>query len=108
MKKRKKIGSRFKMSTSHQSPRSQNVEMDPEELAKYVHLAEKQVLPLIKKTHMDAGAAQFLLAQYTQALMTKNPVFSLESGMTIANTVLTLWREGYYTPSPEYPYTLEE
>src|SRR5579859_6822666 len=108
MKKQKKVGSRFKMTASHQSLRSRSREMQPEDLARYVHLAEKQVLPLIKKTHMDAGAAQILLAQYTQALITENPVSSLESGMTIANTVLTLWQEGYYTPSSEYPFTLEE
>jgi hypothetical protein len=108
MKKRKKIGGLSKTAAYHQSPRALSVEMKQEELAKYIQLAEKQVIPLIKKTQMDAGAAQFLLAQYTQALITKNAAFSLESAMTIANTVLALWREGYYTPSSDYPYTLEE
>ncbi len=28
--------------------------------------------------------------------------------MAIANSVLALWQEGYYTPGPAYPYTLEE
>ncbi len=28
--------------------------------------------------------------------------------MAIANNVLALWQEGYYTPGPAYPYTLEE
>jgi len=26
----------------------------------------------------------------------------------MANTTLQLWQAGYYTPGPEYPYTLEE
>jgi hypothetical protein len=28
--------------------------------------------------------------------------------MAIANRVIALWQEGYYTPGPAYPYTLEE
>jgi hypothetical protein len=43
-----------------------------------------------------------------QSLITGNTPFDLEDAMTIANKVLALWREGYYAPGPEYPYTLEE
>ena len=82
--------------------------MEPEELAIYVRRAEKQVIPIIKERHLGPGAAQFLLAQRTQVLVTGDPRLTVENGMAIANTVFALWQEGYYTPRPAYPYTLEE
>jgi len=90
------------------SRKRQATELEPEELAAYVRRAEKQVLPLLKKARLDAGTAQFLLAQYTQAIITDNAPSSLESTITIANSILAIWQEGYYIPNPEYPYTLEE
>ncbi len=82
--------------------------MEPEDLAVYVRRAEKEVLPIIKDMHLGPGAAQFLLAQQTQVLVTGDPRLTVESGMAIATNVLALWQEGYYTPGPAYPYTLEE
>lgn len=81
--------------------------MEPEKLAGYIHQAEKYVLPLIKKIGLGPCAAQCLLAQYTQILATEENRLTLESGLAIANTVLALWQEGYYVPSPAY-YTLDE
>ena len=107
MKKRKK-GRRFTFSTSQQSSQHRSTEMEPEDLAVYVRRAEKQVLPIIKERQLGPGAAQFLLAQQTQVLVTGDPRLTVESGMVIANRVLALWQEGYYTPGPAYPYTLEE
>ncbi len=107
MKKRKK-GRRFNTSAVRQSPRQRNVELEPEALAIYVRRAEKEVLPIIKEMQLGPGAAQFLLAQQTQVLVTSDPRLTTESGMAIANNVLALWQEGYYTPGPAYPYTLEE
>ena len=107
MKKRKK-GKRFTFSTSQQSSQHRSTEMEPEDLAVYIRRAEKQVLPIIKGKQLGPGAAQFLLAQQTQVLVTGDPHLTVESGMVIANRVLELWQEGYYTPGPEYPYTLEE
>ncbi len=107
MKKRKQ-GRRFTISASRQAPHQRANEMMPEELIVYVRRAEKEILPIIKGMGLGPGAAQFLLAQHTQVLVTGDPRLTTESGMAIANSVLTLWQEGYYTPGPEYPYTLEE
>ena len=107
VKKRKK-GRRFTFSTSQQSFQHRSTQMEPEELANYVRRAEKHVLPIIKERQLGPGAAQFLLAQQTQILVTGNPHLTIESGMDIATSVLMLWQEGYYTPGQAYPYTLEE
>jgi hypothetical protein len=107
MKKRKKRR-HFTSSAVRQSPGPRAIEMEPEDLAVYVRRAEKEVLPIIKEMHLGPGAAQFLLAQQTQVLVTGNPRLTVESGMSIASSVLALWQEGYYTPGPAYPYTLEE
>jgi len=107
MKKRKK-GRRFNTSAVWQSPRQRTVELEPEELAIYVRRAEKEVLPIIKEMQLGPGTAQFLLAQQTQVLVTGDPRLTTESGMAIANNVLALWQERYYTPGSAYPYTLEE
>jgi hypothetical protein len=106
MKKRKK-GRRFPISAIRQSSQRAR-SMEPEDLAVYVRRAEKDVLPIIKEMQLSPGAAQFLLAQQTQVLVTGDPRLTAESGMAIANSVLALWQEGYYTPGPAYPYTLEE
>lgn len=47
--------------------------MKPATLARYVLQAEQQALPIIKELEVSAGAAIFLLAQYTQVLMSGNP-----------------------------------
>jgi hypothetical protein len=107
MKKRKK-GRRFTISAVRQSSQQRASEMEPEDLAVYVRRAEKEVLPIIKERQLGPGAAQFLLAQQTQVLVTGDPRLTVESGMAIATSVIALWQEGYYTPGPAYPYTLEE
>ena len=107
MKKRKQRRL-FTNSTFREAPQQRANEMMPEELAVYVRRAEKEILPIIKGMKLGPGAAQFLLAQHTKILVTGDPRLTTESGMTIANNVLTLWQEGYYTPGPEYPYTLAE
>ena len=109
MKKRKKRRHFHTRAYQHQpSPGPRTIEMKPEELAVYVRRAEQVVLPIIKELKPSPGAAQFLLAQYTQVLATGTSVLTTESGMAISNTVLALWEAGYYTPGPEYPFTLEE
>jgi hypothetical protein len=105
MKKRKK-GHRFKTWANRQPPRF--IELEPDDLATYVSRAEKDVLPIIKERHLGPEAAQFLLAQQTQVLVTGDPRLTVESGMAIASSILAHWQEGYYTPGPAYPYTLEE
>ncbi len=107
MKKRKK-GRRYSISAVRKSPEPRTIEMEPEDLAVYIRRAEKEVLPIIKERHLGPGAAQFLLAQQTQVLVTGDPRLTVESGMAIATSVLALWQEGYYRPGPAYPYTLEE
>jgi len=107
-KQRKQKNIRFKAAPSYRSSQSQTIEMQPEDLVIYIHRAEKEVLPIIKKTKVSPAAAQFLLAQYTHIFATGSNRFTEESAMHIANTVLLLWKGGYYVPSPEYPFTLEE
>ena len=107
MKKRKK-GRRYTFSMSQKSSQHRSTEMEPEDLADYVRRAEKRVLPIIQERQLGPGVAQFLLAQQTQVLVTGDPNLTTESGMDIANRVLALWQQGYYTPGPAYPYTLEE
>src|SRR6266700_7533997 len=107
-RRKKKQGSPFKPKVSRQAPKPRTIEMEPEELAVYVRLAEKEVLPIIKKKKLSPGTAQFLLAQYTQVLVTGKNTLTTESAMAVSSAVMTLWEAGYYTPGPDYPYTLEE
>src|SRR6266704_5924553 len=107
MKKRKKRRG-FTIPAVRQLSEPRSIEMEPEDLAIYVRRAEKNILPIIKERQLGPGAAQFLLAQQTQVLVTGDPRLTVESGMAIANSVLELWQEGYYTPGPGYPFTLEE
>jgi hypothetical protein len=109
MKRRKnKRRNAFKRKSPQTPPGPRTIEMEPEELAVYVRRAEEMMLPIIKELKPSPGAAQFLLAQYTQVLATGNNALTPESAMAISNAVLALWEAGYYTPGPEYPYTLEE
>ena len=109
MKRRKnKRGRPFKCRAPLQTPPPRTIEMEPEELAVYVRRAEQEVLPIIKELKLNAGAAQFLLAQYTRVLITGDERLTLESAMAIGNAVLALWQAGYYTPSSQYPYSLAE
>jgi hypothetical protein len=107
-RRKKKRGSPFNPKVSRQAPKPRTIEMEPEELAVYVRRAEQIMLPIIKELKPSPGAAQFLLAQYTQVLATGNNALTPESAMAISNAVLALWEAGYYTPGPDYPYTLEE
>jgi hypothetical protein len=107
LKKRKK-GRHFTITANQQSSSQRAGSMEPENLAVYVRRAEKEVLPIIKEMQLGPGAAQFLLAQQTQVLVTGDPRLTVESGMAIANSIIGLWQEGYYTPGPGYPFTLQE
>jgi len=107
MKKRKK-GRRFNTWAIRQPPQPRVIEIEPEDLATSVSRAENDVLPMIAERQLSPAAAQFLLAQQTHMLVTDDPRFTIESGRNMANAVLALWEAGYYTPGPEYPYTLEE
>lgn len=82
--------------------------MEPEELVVYARLAEKEVLPIIKDMEFSAGAAIFLLAQYTQVLITGSSRSTEENATNISNNIIMLWQAGVYQPSPQYPFTLEE
>src|SRR5260221_3678586 len=97
MKKRKK-GRRFTNSAVRQAPEPRTIEMEPEDLAVYVRRAEKEVLPIIKEMHLGPGAAQFLLAQQTQVLVTGDPRLTVESGMCLGGRVPALLPEGGSMP----------
>ncbi len=105
-RKRKKI--RFKSTTFRRSSQPHIKDIKPEDLVLHIRRAEKEVIPLIKEMNMSAGAAQFLLAQYTYVFATGSNQFLEEEAMMIANGVLALWKSGLYVPGPKYPFTLEE
>jgi len=108
--KRRKKGRHFKTWANRSQERShqRTFELEPEDLAKYVRQAEKEVLPFIKDMQLGPGAAQLVLALHAQMLVTGDPRVTPESMMAAGNSVLALWQAGYYTPTPEYPFTLEE
>jgi hypothetical protein len=108
MKKRKKrIGGYQHGGIRQQETQPRTMEMEPEQLIGYIRRAEKQALPVMKERQLGPGGAQLLLALYTQELVTGKFSLSTESAMSMANRVLQLWQAGYYTPGPEYPYSLE-
>ncbi len=104
--KRKNI--RFKATWSHHSSTRRLEEMKPEELVVSIHRAEKDVIPLIKEIQAGPVAAQFLLAQHTYVLVTGSNQLLETRAMNMASTVLSLWKDGFYVPSPDYPFTLAE
>ena len=92
----------------HQVSFQRTTEMEPEELAVSVRRAEQIMLPIIQELKPSAGASLFLLAQYTQVLVTGTDALTLESAKAISSAILALWEAGYYTPGPDYPFTLQE
>src|SRR5438045_1097061 len=106
MKKRKK-GQRFTISAVRQTPEPCAFVQKSEDLAVYVRRTEKKVLLIIKERQLGPGAAQSLVPRQTQVLVTGDPPLTMGSGMTIANSVLALWQEGYYTPDQCTPTNLK-
>src|SRR5215472_13188302 len=104
-KKRRHFKTRANPHQQSSDPRI--IEMEPEELSAYVRYAEKTVLPIIKEKQLGPGAAQFLLAQYTAVFISGNTRVEQESGIAMWKAVLALWQGGFYSPGPEYPFTLE-
>ena len=107
-KRRKKSGHLFKVTAIRQTPSTALGDLEPEEFAVYVRRAEKKAIPTIKETRMSPGPALVLLAQHAQLLATGESSFTEESMVSVTNQVLSLWRDGYYTPGPDYPFTFEE
>jgi hypothetical protein len=107
-KRRKKTSHRFKITSNRYTPWTKLGELEPEEFADYVRRAEKLALPTIKEKRLSPAAAQLLLSQHTQVLATGDSRLTVESIMAVSNQVLGLWQAGYYTPGPDYPFTLEE
>ena len=91
MKKRKK-GRRFTISAVRQALEPRAIEMEPEELAIYVRRAEQEVLPIIKKMYLGREAAQFLLAQQAQVLVTGDPHLPPRVGWP---SPIASWRSGW-------------
>lgn len=108
--KRRKKGRSFKARAhgQRQSTRPPVIEVEPEEFATYLRQAEREVLPLIRDMQCGPGMAQLVLALHAQMLLTGDPRVTPESMMAAGNSVITLWQAGYYTPGPDYPFTLEE
>jgi hypothetical protein len=91
MKKRKK-GRCFTISAVRQALEPRAIEMEPEELAVYVRRAEQEVLPIIKKMYLGREAAQFLLAQQAQVLVTGDPHLPPRVGWP---SPIASWRSGW-------------
>ena len=109
MKKRKKNkGHRVTSTASRPSSKSRMIQVEPEDFVPYLQRAERLVLPRIKETHLGPGPSVFLLAQHAQVLFTGDSRLSIESAMAITTNVIALWQAGYYTPTPDYPYTLQQ
>ena len=109
MKKRKKSKrDRFTATTSQPSSKPRMIEVEPEDFVPALQRAERLVLPRIKEARLGPGPSVFLLAQHAQVLFTGDTRLSITSAMAITTNVLALWQAGYYTPSPDYPYTLQE
>jgi hypothetical protein len=108
--KRRKKGRQFKARAYRfqQSSNPPTIEVEPEEFASYLRQAEREVLPLIRDMQLGPGVAQLVLALHAQMLVTGDPRVTPESMMAAGNSVIALWQAGYYTPGPEYPFTLEE
>jgi hypothetical protein len=100
--------SRFKAKAQGPQSKQRTTYMKPEDLVVHVRRAEKEALPTIKELEVSAGAAIFLVAQYTQAFVSGKPHLTLESATSITNSVIALWQSGSYQPGPEYPFSLEE
>lgn len=107
-KHNKKRRNRFNAKANVSPTKKKIINLGPEELAGYARLAEKEVLLTIKDMEMSAGAAIFLLAQYTRSLITGSSHLTLESAMSISNNIIRLWQAGLYQPGSQYPFTLEE
>jgi hypothetical protein len=108
--KRRKKGRRFKAGAygQRQSASPPVIEVEPEEFAGYLRQAEREVLPLIRDMQFGPGMAQLVLALHAQMLLTGDPRVTPESMMAAGKGVIALWQAGYYTPGPDYPFTLEE
>jgi hypothetical protein len=108
--KRRKKRQYFKKQAhrSQQSPRTRTIDLEPEDLTHYVRRAEGEVLPIIRDMELGPGAAYLVLALHAQMLVTGDSRVTPESMMVASNNVLELWQAGYYTPGPEYPFSLEE
>src|SRR5260221_14669315 len=82
MKKRKnRIGGYVHRGTHQQESKPRTIEMEPEELAGDMRRAEKKAVPVITETQLGPGAAQMLLAPYTQELVTGKSSLAEESAM---------------------------
>ncbi|SRR6266566_3466364 len=108
--KRRKKGRPFKARAygQRQSDGPPVIEVEPEEFAASLRQAEREVLPLIRNMQFGPGMAQLVLALHAQMLLTGDSRVTPESMMAAGNSVIALWQAGYYTPGPDYPFTLEE
>lgn len=108
--KRRKKGRQFRARAAgpRQSGLPPVIEVEPEEFVSYLRQAEREVLPLIRDMQFGPGMAQLVLALHAQMLLTGDPRVTPESMMAAGNSVIALWQAGYYTPGPDYPFTLEE
>jgi hypothetical protein len=107
-KRKKKIGRYSTISTQQQSTWEALLDLEPEKFTIFVRRAEKLALPIIKEKRLSPAAAQLVLSQHAQVLATGDSCMTDESMLVVSNLVLKLWQDGYYTPSPDYPFTFEE
>ena len=93
---------------SGQAKKLDMVEMMPMDLAAYMRLAEKDVLPLIQERHPDAKTVLLLLAHFTYLHVTHESPIPTEHVSTLVHLLLGLWKANFYIPGSQYPYTFQE
>jgi hypothetical protein len=70
--------------------------------------AEEELLPLIIKEKRNPMQALIAIVLLTNHVITNGEAMSNEMIMGGVYLLKQLREKGHYTPSPEYPYTLEE
>jgi len=109
MSKKKRSAIRFHISTS--KPAKFSTESALRHVAQQFMGVEKSLTPLIIAQHMPPGAAIILIACYTHATVAgaqKTHNMSEDDITGSANSLLTLWKHGLFTPSKQFPYTLKQ
>lgn len=73
--------------------------------------SQRSLTPLIRAQGIPPAPALTLIAIYTDARLAgavTDHRMSLQDIKSTTSRLLTLWKTGFFTPSPDYPFTLTE
>lgn len=68
----------------------------------------KKCCQSLKTWSLALGLQYFFWPNMLRLLLQVALRLTLESAMSIANSIVALWQAGSYQPDPQYPFTLEE